>query len=423
MLKNLNLSTKILLVVIPLFAFTFAAVVYLNYRFEEQQTLELARIAADAQASVIKKSLVHMMTTSFAVDDKYLAQIARPGELENVRVIFKLDSLHLDPMYLKQERIPVLRERESNFQNEWNSQMEHLFATGDSLWIMTCDVSKHSSPEEKHSDFIIEAFSSGLPFRFWSCARLRIVLPFRAEAKCLPCHGVSEGFVLGAASMELPLGQSVSAIRSNAIRSFIIFVVLTAAVAMLGTFIFRTFIGKPIRRLVEATEIIGTGNLDHKLVEEFSKDELGRLASSFEAMQDKLKLTQSELLKKERLSTIGQMASSIIHDFRNPLTNISLGLSMLETNTSMPAQRRNELFEQTRNAIHRITQMTQELLEFSRGEIRLEKRPSNISDVANEVATLVREDMSKRSIQFTVDAGCSRVCFIDKERLQRALVN
>ncbi|MBI4430032.1 MAG: hypothetical protein HY562_13040 [Ignavibacteriales bacterium] len=109
MLKRLKLSSKVFILVLPLFAASFAVIVYLNYRFEERQTLELARVAADAQASVIKKPLVHMMTTRFEVDDRYLKQISRPGELENVRVLFRLDSLRVDPMYLKPERIPIGR--------------------------------------------------------------------------------------------------------------------------------------------------------------------------------------------------------------------------------------------------------------------------------------------------------------------------
>ncbi len=421
MLKNLKLSTKVFALVIPLFAASFAVIVYLNYRFEESQTLELARSAADAQANLIKKSLVHMMTTRFEVDDKYLNQISRPGELENVRVLFRLDSLQLDAEYLKPERVPILRAREAGFRHVWNSEIDHVFTTGDSLWVIKCDTTKHAAVE-KHQDFQVTSFSSGIPMSFWKCARLKIVLPFQAESRCQQCHDVPDARVLGAASMEIPLSQAMSAIRANAIRSFGIFLALTVVVTAAGAFVFRRVVARPINRLVHAAQVIGSGDLDHELVEEFGRDELGKLAASFEEMQEKLKAAQSELIQKERLSAIGQMASGIVHDFRNPMTNISLGLALLQS-SPLTDDRRRDLYKEMQEAIQRMARMTQELLDFSRGEIQLEKKPVEVSTVIAELVSSIEGHLNERNIKVGVSVDSHRVCYMDKNRLQRALIN
>ncbi|MBI4430031.1 MAG: HAMP domain-containing histidine kinase [Ignavibacteriales bacterium] len=251
---------------------------------------------------------------------------------------------------------------------------------------------------------------------------MRIVLPFHAEQKCQQCHDVAEGYVLGAASMEIPFSHPMGAIRANAVRSFAFFIALTIAVTIVGAFVFRRFVARPISRLVHATEVIGGGNLDHELVEEFGHDELGKLAASFEEMQVKLKAVQSELIQKERLSAIGQMASGIVHDFRNPMTNISMGLALLQS-TPLADEQRLELYKELQDAIQRMSQMTQELLDFSRGDVRMEKRPIPVSLVVEEIASSVEGHLLERDIKLDVAIDSHRVCSMDKDRLQRTLIN
>ena len=44
---------------------------------------------------------------------------------------------------------------------------------------------------------------------------------------------------------------------------------------------------------------------------------------------EELKATQAQLIKKEKLAAIGQFASMIIHEIRNPVTTIMMGLKAL----------------------------------------------------------------------------------------------
>ncbi len=74
--------------------------------------------------------------------------------------------------------------------------------------------------------------------------------------------------------------------------------------ALLGIWISRSWLAKPIKSLARATNMIGQGNLDVR-VNESRSDELGDLARSFNQMLRQLKLSQSE----------EELARQRFHDF------------------------------------------------------------------------------------------------------------
>src|SRR2546430_16812355 len=82
-------------------------------------------------------------------------------------------------------------------------------------------------------------------------------------------------------------------------------------------------------------------------------------------MRDSLLNTQRELLEAERLATIGRMASSISHDLRHSLAAIVANAEFLCESHLSPGQR-EELYEEVRMAVGRMTELIDSLLEFSR---------------------------------------------------------
>lgn len=78
---------------------------------------------------------------------------------------------------------------------------------------------------------------------------------------------------------------------------------------VLGGFLIQSFT-RPIRKLADATEMVASGNLGYQ-VDIGHKDELGKLASSFNSMSADLE--KADLARK-------QMTADIAHDLRTPLT-------------------------------------------------------------------------------------------------------
>lgn len=111
--------------------------------------------------------------------------------------------------------------------------------------------------------------------------------------------------------VQTPLTKTSDALRANAMRSLTVFAIFTVIALGIGAVVFRRYVSRPLDRLVNATEAIGRGELDQSMGALSTADEFGKLAASFKIMQSRLKETQDELIMKERLSLVGQLASSI----------------------------------------------------------------------------------------------------------------
>jgi signal transduction histidine kinase len=73
-----------------------------------------------------------------------------------------------------------------------------------------------------------------------------------------------------------------------------------------------------------------------------------------------------EVLQAERLSVVGRFARSIVHDFKNPLAIISFAAEMAAATASTPEQRQTA-FGRIHRQVDRLSNMINELLEFTRG--------------------------------------------------------
>ncbi len=87
-----------------------------------------------------------------------------------------------------------------------------------------------------------------------------------------------------------------------------------------------------LEKLHTGTKIIGRGNLEHR-VGLTTHDELGMLGASFDAMAENLRTQvdrrealEKELLRNERLATLGQVIATVSHEIRNPLGTIRTSL-------------------------------------------------------------------------------------------------
>lgn len=137
------------------------------------------------------------------------------------------------------------------------------------------------------------------------------------------------------------------------------------AAAFLFSFIFARRVTRPIEALMAGTREFGRGNYDYE-IKTGGRDELGALAGAFNQMRSSLKQTQAELLRRERLAAIGQMAGSIVHDLCNPLATISTAAETLSRNGLAP-ERRRTLLESQLSSVQRMHSMLRELLDFTRG--------------------------------------------------------
>jgi signal transduction histidine kinase len=73
-----------------------------------------------------------------------------------------------------------------------------------------------------------------------------------------------------------------------------------------------------------------------------------------------------EVLESERLALIGRFASSIVHDLKNPLNIIGISADMAAMSSATPESRQASTVR-IRKQVERISNMVNELLEFTQG--------------------------------------------------------
>lgn len=122
---------------------------------------------------------------------------------------------------------------------------------------------------------------------------------------------------------------------------------------------------RPIKELDAAAVQIAAGNHDVKL-DIRSDDEIGRLAATFNSMAAAIRRAQQELIRRERITTIGRLGTSIVHDLRNPLASIFGGAEMLVDDDLSPPQVKR-LAANIYRASRRVQELLQELTDISKG--------------------------------------------------------
>jgi signal transduction histidine kinase len=139
-------------------------------------------------------------------------------------------------------------------------------------------------------------------------------------------------------------------------------------------------------------------------------------------MRASLKQTQAALLKNERLATIGQMASSIIHDLRNPLATISTAAEVLK-NDGLSPERRHEMIETQLQASHRMSAMLGEILDFSHGSYKLNRTRQPLIRIVRRLTGGFGSRLDHLRIELELRIPEEIVIAADCERIERVFEN
>jgi signal transduction histidine kinase len=135
-----------------------------------------------------------------------------------------------------------------------------------------------------------------------------------------------------------------------------------------------------------------------------------------------LREAQEELLRKERLSTLGKFSSLILHDIRNP---ISVLRSLAELILLGPEER--ERVERNARKIivesDRLNQLASELLDYSRGDIRLNPTIVRLTEFFGRLREAIEERYQARGIAIRMDIEYPGPVILDENRLFRVFLN
>jgi len=192
---------------------------------------------------------------------------------------------------------------------------------------------------------------------------------------------------------------------------------------------------RPIRRVTAGVRRVAAGRFDER-VDAGGHDELGALARDFNAMAEQLdalyrdleqrvRTTSRELVRAERLASVGYLAAGVAHEINNPLGIIAgraeLALRKLGDSDADAADRR--ALEIICDEAFRCKNITEKLLSLSRGSDE-SREPVDLGDVAREVVEMVEQLPRFADRRVTVDVGAGPlVVHASAAQMKQVLLN
>jgi signal transduction histidine kinase len=202
----------------------------------------------------------------------------------------------------------------------------------------------------------------------------------------------------------------------------VVVVVVGVAVMLLATRAVR-----PLRRLAERAKEIARGDYKQR-VDVSSADEIGALGREFNAMAAALEQREAELIRSERLATVGKVAAQITHEVRNPLSSIGLNAEMLEEELAAlegsPAmiEELKGLARAIVKEVDRLTEITEEYLRFARlPRPKLERE--DLGEIVSSLLAFMKQELDGRNIAVDAQLQPLPPVAADEQQMRQALLN
>lgn len=216
------------------------------------------------------------------------------------------------------------------------------------------------------------------------------------------------------------VGQSLRDVQ-NAQRQLLLLLGIANPVALLLASLGGLWIANkalsPVDKLTRAAERIGRGNLSERVDEPRSRDEIGRLAATFNQMIGRL----AQAFERERRFT-----ADASHELKTPLAVLRGDIEVALRREREPAEYQRVL-KSSLEEIARLTKLTDDLLTLARsdaGESVLDLEPVRLDLLAANARAYVASLAESAGVVLSYDAPASPVVIEgDQKRLQQLLVN
>ena len=135
-----------------------------------------------------------------------------------------------------------------------------------------------------------------------------------------------------------------------------------------------------------------------------------------------LNTLRQSLLRQERLSAVGQMMSTIVHDLRSPVNSIYGFLELLVEENVSPEEKK-EYADIMRMEIQSITNMTTEILDFAKGKTSILPRKCAVANVVKRFQPQAEQLFKDSGIALRIQSESKKLLYADLEKLTRVFYN
>ena len=168
------------------------------------------------------------------------------------------------------------------------------------------------------------------------------------------------------------------------------------------------------------------GEVDHRTFTILMESAPGTLPLTFtRIIVQRMRYTNSryieEMLRNERLTVLGTMVSSIIHDLRNPMSAILSSVEYLDK--TAPTDSVRQLSDIIRVSALKMVEMTDELLGFAQGKVNLKPRATSVGRLLELLDQEILNEIRLSSIRVLLSAEKIDNLTLDESRLTRCFAN
>jgi len=326
-----SLIIRVILLIVLLLTIVIGAFTLFHIRREESHLIKSTRESAKLLLSTVEKSIFNSMRVGNSHDvQAILEMVGHSHQLTNVRIF------HPDGTILKSAKPDEIG-------RQLNAMDLTLF-------------------QNKRSEGV---------FRVDGRDVLGMIKPIVSDERCFICHGPGRK-VVGVLDLNFNLDDMTTQIWES-YQFFMLHMVVLIVILSAGTsFILFRFFKRPIEAMAKTMAQVEEGDLSVRLEPKYA-DEMGSLIHNFNSMVDRLETTKRELEKyhyqqmerADRLASIGEMATGIAHEIKNPLAGISGAITVLADDFSEDDPRK-EVIGQILDQIARLNKTATDLLYFGR---------------------------------------------------------
>ena len=213
--------------------------------------------------------------------------------------------------------------------------------------------------------------------------------PILNRPECFQCHD-KEKKIIGVLTVANSLKEMDTMISKIEIHSIILAVIIIAFLSFALGFLFLKFVNIPIKKLTETMKKAEEGDLTVR-VNVTSRDEIGSLAENLNIMIEKLNLAKQEaeqyhqelIQRADRMATIGELASGIAHEIRNPLAGIQGAIQILAE--GFPKEdSRTQVTDEIQKQIYKLERLVRDLLHYAK-PVPASYLPTDINGLVDKV--------------------------------------
>ena len=229
----------------------------------------------------------------------------------------------------------------------------------------------------------------------------------------------------------------------GSLQVLILYIILYGIILVLaGYYLILKNIIRPAQNLLKATQDVSSGNLETRLpiagpieisqlataynqmVDALrqSRSETGQQIAALEQTNRELQQARDELIRSEKMASVGQLAAGLAHELGNPLAAIIGYLELLKQRIEVASD--SDILHRALAETNRIDFLVRELLDFSRPTENGVAEPVDIVKVMRSCVQLLKNQgvMSCIDISDELPASLSKIAG-DANKLQQVFIN